>query len=311
MILFPDVQSYTIFVAVLALIYSVFSRFVQQKFGNQKDMKEFQENSKRLQKEFEDATKANDKKRTEEVMQKQMANFSIMNKALFGQFKIMAIVLVAFFGFMFIANTFDPAVADDFTINLVDDGMGCDVSAGDGVFSACVVPDTAFGPWLAHVTVHVESCSQVDAKEFVLRACDPNRGEVIQENFAWFSYGKKNGDAFYSKPADDKMLNVSFANTFVSQGGKTVLYAKPTKGEKVLVTAKINRGTWFYIDLPFTIPIINVQRLNDPNGWFIFVSIVFGISTSLVMGQINKLKNKSEKPADAGGSGVVGGVQSK
>ncbi|HIG96133.1 TPA: DUF106 domain-containing protein [Candidatus Woesearchaeota archaeon] len=311
MVFSMDIQSYTIFVAVLALVYSVFSRYVQQKFGNQKDMKEFQENSKRLQKEFEEATKSKDKKRTDEVMQKQMANFSIMNKALFGQFKIMAIVLVAFFGFMFIANTFDPAVADDFTINLVDDGNGCDVRAGDGVFSTCVVPDTAFGPWLAHITVHIESCSQVDGKELVLRTCDTNRGEVIQENYAWFSYGKKNGGAFYSKPADDKLLNVSFANSFVSQGGKTALYAKPTKGENVLVTAKLNRGTWFYIDLPFTIPIINVQRLNDPNGWFIFVSIIFGISASLVMSQINKLKNKSEKPADVGGASAVGGVQSK
>ena len=295
MVLFPDVQSYTIFVAVLALIYSVFSRFVQQKFGNQKDMKEFQENSKRLQKEFEEATKANNKARVDEVMQKQMANFSIMNKALFGQFKIMAIILVAFFGFMFIANTFDPAVADDFTIKLIDDGAGCDALAGDGVFSSCIIPaasTAATGPWLAHVTVQ-------------------NGGEILQENYAWFSYGKKNGESFYAKPSADRALNTSFASGFVPNGGTAYLYANPTKGNDVSVEEKLNSGTWFYIDLPFTIPIINVQRLNDPNGWFIFVSIIFGISASLVLGQINKLKDKLKKPADSSGAGASVGVQSK
>jgi hypothetical protein len=75
-------------------------------------------------------------------------------------------------------------------------------------------------------------------------------------------------------------------NVYYSGDKVAITVAPPSKAKEVEII--LDSGTTFYVDLPFTIPIIDVQRLHEPYWWFIFITIISGILVSIIYGRFQK-----------------------
>ncbi len=51
----------------------------------------------------------------------------------------------------------------------------------------------------------------------------------------------------------------------------------------------------FYVDLPVTIPLINLRRIYDSQSWFIFSAIIIGLFINPVVSLMEKIVPKKEK----------------
>ncbi|MBN2478118.1 DUF106 domain-containing protein, partial [Candidatus Micrarchaeota archaeon] len=118
-------EYFFIIVTVLALAYSIFARVIQYRFGNQKEMEEINKKSRELNEKYKKATEEKNDAKAEAIMKEQTALLGGMGKMMMGQFKVMAMILVVFFGLMWIVGQIDPYTADDISLILVDDGTGC------------------------------------------------------------------------------------------------------------------------------------------------------------------------------------------
>ncbi len=68
----------------------------------------------------------------------------------------------------------------------------------------------------------------------------------------------------------------------------------------VSAVAVLDNGTVFYVDLPFTIPLIftNVQRIYQAYWWFIFISLIANLGFALGMAVINRNKAAAGNAAE-------------
>ena len=73
-------EPFTALVAVLAVIYAAVASFIQKRMVDRSEMEAFQAESKELSAEYDKAKKAGDKRRMEEIMQRQMEFLPKMNK---------------------------------------------------------------------------------------------------------------------------------------------------------------------------------------------------------------------------------------
>ncbi len=266
-----DAGFYTVVVALVAIVYSIIARKIQYKYGNQKVMEALNVESKKLNEEYKKASARNDKKEMDRIMKRQMELLGSMWKGVFGQFKILIPILIIFFILTWGVNQFDPNLKDDVTIELKDDGIACDSNASDGTYSGCyILKDTRSSVWV------------VDAKVY-------NEKEIIGENVTAFVVGEDDVKNAYLKPASGK------APPEVSTDKQTYLNWDKVKITAILkegnaVTATLNNGTSFYVDLPLTIPLLNIKRINEAYWWFIFVTIIFGILLTIIVPKIGWLK---------------------
>ncbi|MFN7990522.1 MAG: EMC3/TMCO1 family protein [Candidatus Micrarchaeia archaeon] len=263
-------EIFTALVGVLAVVYAGAVKFIQNKLIDRKEMEEFQAESKRLSAEFDKAKKADNKKKMDEVMKKQMEFLPKMNSIMLKQFKPMIFILVVFFGVTWLIGHFDPTVQDDITLNMSDDGKGCDAAAGDGIFSACYKIDSAnYGKW-------------------VFSAKSLNGGSEAGHNSTFFLYNSNESDNYAEGPKGEPLM-VSTDKAYYTPGETVRLFANSTAKA---VEARLDNGTSFKVDLPFSIPIVNVQRIQQPYWWFIFISLIANLSISAVMGRIQKSGEK-------------------
>ncbi len=142
-------ESYIAIVTVVSLIYVAIAKVIQDRMIDKKAMADMQADSKRLNKEFDDAKKRNDKAKMDKIMQEQMDFLPQMNKVMFSQFKPMFIILGIFLLITWAVGQLDPSTKDDLRLNMSDDGKGCDLKAGDGIYSACFTLPTnsTMGKW--------------------------------------------------------------------------------------------------------------------------------------------------------------------
>jgi len=126
---------YVWLVAVLAILYSIIIRAVQNRFVDKAGMQALQKQSSELNTEYKKAAERKDQVAMDSILKKQAELFPKMNKLLIEQLKMVFVILVVFFTFTWVANAFDPTVRDDIILKASDDGNGCDQIAGDGVFS--------------------------------------------------------------------------------------------------------------------------------------------------------------------------------
>jgi len=262
-------ENYVVLVAVAAVIYSIIARIVQVKLVDRKEMDGLQAESKKLNEEYKNAKSRNDKAAMEDIMKKQMDLFPKMNKVMLSQFKPMIVILAVFFVFNWTITHFDPSKADDITLNLSDDGKGCDRTIGDGVYSGCLdLNNQSNGKW-------------------TLTAKALNGGSELASNSTYFFFNtKSDGDSFLPS-AKGEAISVATDKSIYYPGDKvSITVAPPSKAKEVEVI--LDSGTTFYVDLPFTIPIINVQRLHEPYWWFIFITIISGILVSIIYGRLQK-----------------------
>ena len=263
-----DLQIYVWLVAFVALFYAGLTRFIQRKLVDRKEMEGMQKESKALNAEYKKASERKDQAEMERIMKKQMELLPKMNKVMFKQFKPMIVILVLFFAFTYVVGLFNPMEQDDITIMLSDNGQGCDEAGGDGIFSGCYeINGENYGKWTYIVTALSD-------------------GSELGSNRTYFFYGSEDIDRYVENGKGEAVVP-STDKELYQPGDTVLLYATaPTKTTEV--KAVLDSGTWFYVDLPFTLPIFNVQRIYQPYWWFILISVIFGLIISFILGRIKR-----------------------
>jgi len=266
-----DLELYVIIVGVAALIYAFIARNLQFKFGNRTEMQALQKESKKLNEEMKEASKRNDQTKVNEIMKKQTELFPKMSKLMLGQFKIMFVVLIVFFAFTWGVGQFDPTVEDDNIIELNDEGHDCDEIAGDGIYTGCYKLETGSkGMWNVGVQLH-------------------SGGGIVGENYTYFLYEDGNPE-FALRTIKGEPISVDIEKEIYSEGEEVKIFATPSKEGKV--TAVLDQGTSFFVDLPFTIPLLNVKRITQVYWWFIFVALISGLIISTILNRMKKGDSK-------------------
>jgi len=269
-------ETYVLLVALAAVLYSGIARFLQTKLINKKEMEAIQADSKALSEEYKAATKSGDKARIDAVMQKQLDLLPRMNGVMFAQFKPLIIILAVFFVFNWAITTYDPSKSDDLSFLLKDNGTGCDKAAGDNVYSLCVpISGADYGKWA------------VSARAL-------NGGSDIGDNSTVLLYNVESPHDWYVNAAKGEAVQISLDKKEYYPGDVAVITVIPPENSNE-VSITLDSGTEFYIDLPVTIPLINVQRLYGPSSWFIFVALISGIVISVIQGRLEK-KAAPKKP---------------
>jgi hypothetical protein len=263
-------------VAVLAVIYAVVAKLIQNRFVDRKQMEDYQAKMRELSQEYEKAKKAGDSKRMQESLDKQMAFMPEMNKIMFAQFKPMIFLIVIFAVFSWLIGMLDTTIKDDFILNLTDDGKNCDSFAGDGVYSTCYrIDNTNFGKWTL-TGIFYES------------------GHEIGRSQSYFQYGTSDNDSYVESPRGE-VISLQTDKTEYTQGEEIKIYATPSNmtapglfgGPRKIdiqnVQVVVSNGTYFRADLPITIPILNWKAFYQPIVWFIFISFILNIAIGFVM----------------------------
>ncbi len=261
-------EIFTGLVAFLALAYAGASRYLQNKLVDRSEMEAIQAESRRLSAEMKKAQERKDDARVQELMKDQMDFLPKMNKVMMAQFKPMIFILGVFFGLMWMIGQVDPTVQDDITLNMSDDGLGCDAAAGDGTYSACyTLANANYGKWA--FTAH-----------------SIRGGGEAGTNYTWFAYNAQVTDNFTEAPKGEP-ISLHADKKSYSPGETVKLYATPS-AKPDQVRAVLSNGTSFYVDLPMPIPVLNVQRIQQPYWWFILISFIASLAISAVTGQMKK-----------------------
>lgn len=264
-------EFFTALVGVLAIVYAGIAKFIQNKLVDRSEIEGIQAESKELNAKLKKAKERNDQKEIERIMKRQMEFLPKMNKVMMAQFKPMIYILAVFFAFTWMIGQIDPHLEDDITITLKDNGLDCDLTENDGIYSACVEPENT-GKWVALV------------KSF------KNGGET-GSNSTYFSYGADTEDTYVEDPKGNP-LAVSTDKKEYSDGETVSIYAEADDVSNVEAT--LDNATAFRVDLPITIPVLNVTRIYQPYWWFILVSLISNLSLGFVIGKMKKKDGKKK-----------------
>ncbi|MEW6722893.1 MAG: EMC3/TMCO1 family protein [Candidatus Micrarchaeota archaeon] len=283
-------EGFAALVGFLAVLYAGVTKFVQSRLIDKKEMEQYKADSKRLSEEFEKAKKSNDKKRMEKAMDEQMKFLSRSQGMMMNQFRPMIYILAVFFAFSWVIGALDPTIKDDIALNMSDDGSGCDDIAGDRIFTACYgLQNETGGKWTA------------SAKAY-------RGGSQMSVNETYFLVGPDPGEDTYHEMGSGEHMVVSTERTEYSLGETVKVTAEPanmTKGTEFIVMIfppqplevdrvelTLSKGTYFRVDLPLAIPLLNIQTIYQPYWWFIFVSLIANLGIGFVMNQYEKIKKK-------------------
>lgn len=263
-----DLQLYIIIVALVAVVYATTTRVLQLKLVDRKQMDQVQKESKELNAELKKAKERNDQAAMDRIMKQQMELLPKMNKAMLQQFKPMIVIIGLFFIFTHAIGYINPVVADDVSIVMNDDGTGCDLVAGDKIYSACYeISGNDYGKWTFSALAYSE-------------------GKEIGLNHTYFFYGERDTDTYVERGWGDQQIGLSTDKPLYQAGDTVHLYANAPTANGMKAT--LDHGTWFYVDLPVTIPIFNVQRIYQPYWWFILISLILGLIISFLLKKIIK-----------------------
>lgn len=269
-------ENFVLIVTIIALLYSIAVRKLQYSFGNQSEMDAFQKESKAVNDEFQKASKEKNEVRMQALMEKQKEMFPKMGKLMMGQFKVMGIVLIMFLGIMWVLGEIDPFKKDDISITLVDDGSGCDSVAEDLIYSGCYkLSSTYYGSWVVMAQAY-------------------NNNNPFAQNSTHFIYKEESPGPLYKEVKGEPLGVSTDKERYLPDETVKITATLGTKAEKV--EAILNNGTWFYVDLPFAIPLLNIQRIHQAYWWFITVTILSGL---LITPIYKKLQKQGDKNAVA------------
>jgi uncharacterized membrane protein (DUF106 family) len=277
-----DPQLFIWLVAILAVIYAAVAKLIQNKFIDKKRMEEYQAKMKSLNEEYKKAQQSGDSKKMQTALDKQLAYMPEMNKIMFAQFKPMIFIIAVFAIFSWVIGALDENHLDDFTLNLSDNGLDCDIVAGDGTYSGCyqLINDNG-GKW-------------------TITAMAYEAGRDVGQNQSYFHYGTVDDDE-YSEPPKGETVIIETDKKDYGKGEIVSIYATPAKMTnpglfsparemKVeTVTATLSNGTYFRADLPITIPILNWNAFYQPIVWFIFISFVLNLLIGFAMNLVKKV----------------------
>ena len=273
-----DLANYWIFIALLAIVYVAITTTVQANIGGKNRLKTLQEEMKNVQLQLMEASKGKDQAQSDEIMKKY---WDLTGELMKAQSQMLGVLLVILFVFMAIFPHFEPGGEDDLRAQLFDDGLSahCDAAAGDGVFSNCfAIPSSAkTGAWVADVHLYSPGNESL-AKNGTALYVEGGAPEDI-----WVQPVSQSGfiDGLLGKTAYH--INATTDRQNVTRGQTVALYAavSPTPPKDTRLEGSLNMGTFYYVDLPFTIPLINIRRIIGSYGVFLFAAFVISILYSI------------------------------
>jgi len=285
-----DLANYWIFIALLATVYVALTTTVQANIGGKNRLKTLQEEMKNVQLQLMEASKNKDAADSDAIMKKY---WGLTGELMVIQFKMLGILLVILFAFMAIFPHFEPGMEDDLRAPLFDDGLAahCDAAAGDGVFSNCfAIPASAgTGAWVADACLY-SAGNETLAKNGTALYVEKGVPEDV-----WVQPVAQTGfiDGLMGKTA--YFINATADRQNVTRGQAVALHAtvSPAIPKDARLEGALNMGTFYYVDLPFTIPLINIRRIIGSYGVFLFAAFVISILYSIgkaAYSAINKKK---------------------
>ncbi len=227
---------------VFALAYLLLVRFVRFRLINPQIANEL----KGLLKEMNEARKkmleTKSEKWSDKHIELQLKAAHKMNQMSIQQIRLVLVLMVIFFGFMWILSHLDPAKKDDIVITIQKTTRQVSVEIPSG--ARC-------GLWYAWV----------EEKGWFLGK--------HQLSLPFYVCHKVGGEVWRVVPRD---LNVSYRE--VVQPGEQMVFnfSRPLSVERVV----LDNGTRVYLDLPFRIPFLNIKRIYDLRGLFLLFIIVGG-----------------------------------
>ena len=273
-----DLANYWIFIALLATIYVALTTTIQSNIGGKNRLKTLQEEMKTVQLQLMEASKSKDAAESDVIMKKY---WDLTGELMKAQFQMLGVLLVILFVFMAIFPHFEPGMEDDMRGALFDDGLSahCDVLAGDGIYSNCfAIPASAkTGAWVADVYLY-SAGNETLAKNGTPLYVEGGAPEdiwiqpVVQSGFIDGLLGKT---AYHINATTDRQ------NVTRSQSVALRAAVSPTPPKGARLEGSLDMGTFYYVDLPFTIPLINIRRIIGSYGVFLFAAFLISILYSI------------------------------
>lgn len=275
-----DFGLFVIFVTLASIIYSAIIRVVQMKTGNQAEMQVLQAESKLLNEEYKRASERKDQRKMDEIMQKQMELFPKMNKLMMGQFKTFIPVILVFLVFTWVIGAFDPTIKDDFTVQLNDNGLGCDKLGGDLIYSGCLTLNNSnHGVWNVHA-LFSSSDNSINIEN--------STSFLFVDNSSSYVYHREKGlgllDGFFGKTQPS--FYVSTGEQTYKPGEEISIYA--TSSIPGNATAVLDSGTMFVVPLP-----VVEFKIFEAYWWFIGVAFISGFAINAIMNKFKKQEKKA------------------
>lgn len=283
-----DLQNYWIFIALCAAIYVAISTFLQANIGGKDSLRSLQLEMRQMQMKMGEAGKKHDDKALDKLMGENMA---LTMKLMVVQMQFAFIILFVFFGFAMLFTAVEPGAQDDYKFPLYDDALAahCDLAANDGIYSGCyAVPENASkGAWVIDVSLKSPSGEQLSRSGVEIFVDGGVPSDV------WVQNVSQGGLLEMAMGKTQYHLNVSVDNDKVSRGGTVSLHASsaPPVPQRAIsmaphlqgatYEASSNMGTFFYVDLPVTLPLLNIRRIIGSTGVLIFSAFLLSIAYSL------------------------------
>jgi len=238
-------------IIILAFIYLCIVRLIRNRFVNPKLMEETKNIIKEIHEVQKKMLETKDEVWVEKLGELQIKAAKKMNALTFGQLKLMLILTLVFFIFMWIIPHFDTTRLDDIHMPVKKPLTNITVE----------IPENAkCGLW--YLMIKENATSNTFSLPFYV--CYRVRGDVWR--------------------VVPKDINVSYSEV-VNPGDKLfVEFNKKIEVDEVV----LNNGTRFYFDLPFRIPFLNIQRIYDVRGLFIFIIFLGGFIFNPVLDRIFK-----------------------
>lgn len=256
-------------------------------------MKALQQEMKELQKKMTDAAK---NKRDNELNEAISQNWKITMEIMKIQMQMFVVLIGLLLLLSYTFPIVEPGTQDDVKLALYDDGLAshCDISSGDGIFSNCYAfpANATRGAWVADIYLYSA------AGEQLARQGAPIYYEGGKPEDLWLQTASQSGllEGLQGKVA--YTINASTGKQNYAKGETAAISAHslPAQQPGGKFEAALDSGTFFHVDLPFSIPLLNIRRIIGSYGFFIFSAFVLSIVYSIAKAAYAKIP-KPAKPA--------------
>lgn len=273
-----DFSNYWILIVAIAAAYVAASTYAQNNFGGKNRLKNLQLEMREVQKKMTESAKKNSEKELNEAISQ---NWKLTWDLMKIQFMMLGMLLVVLFALMHAFPLIEPGLQDDVKLQLLDDGLPshCDMSAGDGIFSNCysLPANGTRGAWVVDGLLLSASGEQLarNATAIYYEGGKPEDVWLQAQTASGFMDGIT-GKVPYG-------LNISTGKQNYAKGESVAIRAAatPAPPQGASYQASIDSGTFFYVDLPFPLPLINIRRIIGSYGVFLFTVFVLGIAYSI------------------------------
>ena len=275
--MFFDLSNYWMFLLLVASLYVAVTAFVQNNVGGKGRLQALQKEIQQLQKAMTEAAKNKKEKEMDAAIAQ---NWKLTGELMSIQTQLFAVLIVLLFSLALAFPHIEPGAADDVRLQLFDDGLAshCDAAAMDGIYSNCYTIPTgaAKGAWVVDAYLYSASNETLSRNATAIYVEGGNASDI------WLQASAQTGliDGFLGKVPH--YLGVSTDRGNYSEGDTAAIRAtgSPALPEGRL-EANVDSGTFFHVDVPFTLPLINIRRIIGSYGVFLFFAFLIGMAYSI------------------------------